>query len=112
VTRHLSALSIDRHRYSTVFGTDVYEDYANELFAAEQQELFEISYAAITFAPQGMFYADSMAAVLAHRQVGRGGSAAGCVKLSRMTTSAGICSVIVWSRFSKCFGRRDFGNIT
>jgi oxygen-independent coproporphyrinogen-3 oxidase len=72
VTRHLSALSIDRQRYSTAFGTDVCDDYADELGVVEHRGMLDISSTAVTLTPRGMFYADSIAAVLAHRQLGRG----------------------------------------
>ena len=88
-TRHLSALSIDRQRYTTTFGTDVCDDYAGELGAFERQGLLEINSAAVTLTPRGMFYADSVAAVLAHRQLGRGRNTYGLKQVSANDNSGG-----------------------
>ena len=88
-TRHLSALSIDRQRYSTAFGTDVCDDYGDELAAFEQQGLLEINAAVVALTPRGMFYTDSVAAVLAHRQLGRGRTAAGKQRVSANDNSGG-----------------------
>ncbi len=89
VTRHLSALSIDRQRYCEVFGTDVCDDYASELEALEQEGLLDVNVAAVTLSPRGMFYADSIAAVLAHRQLGRGRNRPGLQRDSANDNSGG-----------------------
>ena len=89
VTRHLSALSVSRQRYAEVFGTDVCKDYAGELNAFEQEALLEINAAAVTLTPRGMFYADSIAAVLAHRHLGRGRGTSGLHQASTNDNSGG-----------------------
>jgi oxygen-independent coproporphyrinogen-3 oxidase len=89
VTRHLSALSLDREQYLTAFGTDIGDDYADELDVCEQQGLLEINPAAVTLTPRGMFYADSVAAVLAHRQLGRGRTSDGLKPMAANDNSGG-----------------------
>lgn len=71
-TRQLSALQIDRRRYQIALGSDVCDDYARELETLEREGLLDVTDAAVTLTTRGMFYADSVAAVLAHRQLGRG----------------------------------------
>ena len=69
---HLAALRIDRHRYEQAFESDICDDYAEELETLAGEELLEVSSAAVSLTARGMFYADSIAAVLAHRKLGRG----------------------------------------
>lgn len=88
-TRHLSALSIDRKRYLTAFGTDFCDDFADELDVCEHQGLLETNVSEITLTPRGMFYADSVAAVLAHRQLGRGRTTTGLNRVSANDNSGG-----------------------
>ncbi len=71
-TRQRSALQINRRRYQKALGSDVCHDYAQELETLEQEGLLDVTDAAVSLTTRGMFYADSVAAVLAHRQVGRG----------------------------------------
>ncbi len=71
-TRQLSALRIDRRRYQKALGSDVCKDYAEELETLEREGLLDVTDAAVSLTTRGMFYADSVAAVLAHRQLGRG----------------------------------------
>jgi oxygen-independent coproporphyrinogen-3 oxidase len=71
-TRQLSALRIDRQRYQDSLGSDVVDDYAQELEALQRARLLDVTNAAVLLTTRGMFYADSVAAVLAHRQLGRG----------------------------------------
>ena len=71
-TRQLSALQIDRQRYQDALGSDVVDDYAQELDALQLARLLDVTDAAVSLTTRGMFYADSVAAVLAHRQLGRG----------------------------------------
>ncbi len=71
-TRQLSALQIDRQRYQDALGSDVVNDYAQELEALQRERLLDVTDAAVSLSTRGMFYADSVAAVLAHRQLGRG----------------------------------------
>ena len=72
-TRQLSALKIDRRRYQQAVGSDVVRDYAQELDVLQRERLLDVTDAAVSLTTRGMFYADSVAAVLAHRQLGRGG---------------------------------------
>ena len=65
LTRRLAALEIDRTRYRALFGTDVLADFGAEVGAARDAGLLEVTDLAIRPTPRGMFYADSIAAVLA-----------------------------------------------
>ena len=71
-TRHLAALRIDRLRYEQAFKSDICDDYAEELEPLAGEELLDVSSAAVSLTARGMFYADSIAAVLAHRRLGCG----------------------------------------
>ncbi len=71
-TRQLAALGIDRQRYRKVFNSDVCDDLAEEIEVLAEEKLLEISSEALSPTPRGMFYSDSIAAVLGHRQLGRG----------------------------------------
>ncbi len=71
-TRQLAALQINRRRYQAALGSDVVHDYALELETLEREGLLDVTDAAVSLTTRGMFYADSVAAVLAHRQLGRG----------------------------------------
>ena len=71
-TRQLSALRIDRGWYLKAFGSDVCNDFADETAALEQEGLLNVASDAVSLTTRGMFYADSVAAVLAHRHLGRG----------------------------------------
>ena len=71
-TRQLSALQINRRRYQNALGSDVVHDYAQELETLARHRLLNVTDAAVSLTTRGMFYADSVAAVLAHRQLGRG----------------------------------------
>ncbi len=71
-TRQLSALRIDRRRYQEALGSDVCNDYVQEVETLGRAGLLDVTSAAVSLTTRGMFYADSVAAVLAHRQLGRG----------------------------------------
>lgn len=71
-TRQLSALRIDRRRYQKAFGSDVCNDYAQEVETLGRAGLLDVTSSDVSLTTRGMFYADSVAAVLAHRQLGRG----------------------------------------
>ena len=75
VTRQFAKLSVDCSHYSEVFGTDVMSDYRNELDVLAQMQLVEISETSIRLTVRGMFFADTIASVLAHgrhvRKLGR-----------------------------------------
>ena len=69
MTRRLAALHIDRHDYRALFGGDVIEAMSGEVKAAEAEALIEVSEDAIRPTPRGMFYADSVASLLARRRL-------------------------------------------
>jgi coproporphyrinogen III oxidase-like Fe-S oxidoreductase len=69
LTRGLAALAIDRLRYRRLFGSDPVEDFSREWAALDAAQLVEIEPASVRPTPRGMFYADSIAALLAWRQV-------------------------------------------
>jgi oxygen-independent coproporphyrinogen-3 oxidase len=79
LTRRLAALEIDRRTYALLFGTDPLTDFAGAFGALLDEGLVEVTPAAIRPTPRGMFYADSIAALLAWRQIDarRGGQANG-----------------------------------
>jgi coproporphyrinogen III oxidase-like Fe-S oxidoreductase len=65
LTRRLAALEIDRARYRELFGADVLEDFGAEIGAARDAGLLHVMGHVIRPTPRGMFFADSVAAVLA-----------------------------------------------
>jgi coproporphyrinogen III oxidase-like Fe-S oxidoreductase len=69
LTRRLAALNIDRRRYVQLFGTDPLADFAGAFGALRDEGLVEVTATAIRPTPRGMFYADSIAALLAWRQI-------------------------------------------
>jgi coproporphyrinogen III oxidase-like Fe-S oxidoreductase len=83
LTRRLAALFIDRHRYRALFDADVLSDFGDEITACVVAGLLTVSRDAITPTPRGMFFADSVAAVLASRAIRR----------NRDTGPAGVADV-------------------
>jgi oxygen-independent coproporphyrinogen-3 oxidase len=69
LTRRLAALHIDPHRYRALFGSDLLNDFGEELNAARDAGLLSVSRDAVSPTPRGMFFADSIAAVLASRAI-------------------------------------------
>jgi coproporphyrinogen III oxidase-like Fe-S oxidoreductase len=69
LTRRLAALHIDAHEYRGLFGADVLEEMASEMDAAAAACLIEVSADAIRPTPRGMFFADSVASLLARRRL-------------------------------------------
>jgi oxygen-independent coproporphyrinogen-3 oxidase len=69
LTRRLAALSIDRDEYRRLFEVDPLRRFAREFDALLDEKLIEVTPAAIVPTPCGMFYADSIASLLAWRQV-------------------------------------------
>lgn len=69
LTRRLAALDIDPARYRLLFGADPLEDFPEEFAAAGDAGLLTISTDAIHPTPRGMFFADSIAAILASRAI-------------------------------------------
>lgn len=77
-TRNLAALNIDRRRYGQAFGGDPVDDFRDELEALRREDLLRWDEHGIEPTPLGMFYADTIAAVLAHPLLRkRRGSSAG-----------------------------------
>lgn len=69
LTRRLAALEINRDDYNELFGVDPLMDFGPEFLALETEGLIETTATTIRPTPSGMFYADSIAALLAWRQV-------------------------------------------
>ena len=67
-TRRLAALGIDRAEYRRLFGTEVLADFEFELTAAHDEELVELTDSAVRPTPRGMFFADSIASLVARRR--------------------------------------------
>ena len=65
LTRRLAALEIDRDRYRALFGSDVLDDFGEQITAARDAGLLEVTAQIIRPMSRGMFYADSIAAILA-----------------------------------------------
>jgi len=88
-TRQLSALRIDRRRYQEALGSDVCHDYAQEVETLAREGLLDVTSAAVSLTTRGMFYADSVAAILAHRQLGRGRNAVSSQRVHANENSGG-----------------------
>jgi hypothetical protein len=69
LVRRLAALRIDRRAYWAFVGTDPLADFPHELAALEHEGLIRSTAEAITPTELGMFYADSIAALFAWREV-------------------------------------------
>jgi coproporphyrinogen III oxidase-like Fe-S oxidoreductase len=69
LTRRLAALHIDIHHCRSLFGDDLIKEMASELEAAEAEGLIETNEDAIRPTPRGMFFADSVASLLARRRL-------------------------------------------
>lgn len=65
LTRRLSGLNIDYHRYFELFHSDAWMDYPDELCACFDEGLLEDTLDVIRPTPRGMFYSDSISALLA-----------------------------------------------
>jgi coproporphyrinogen III oxidase-like Fe-S oxidoreductase len=69
LTRRLAALRIERPDYRESFGTDPLDDFPREFDALEREGLVRVSDASIEPTPLGMFFADSVAALLADNRL-------------------------------------------
>jgi oxygen-independent coproporphyrinogen-3 oxidase len=69
LTRRLAALEIDRQEYRALFGADPLADFGREFRALADEGLLELTPHVLRPTPRGMFYADSIAALLAWRRV-------------------------------------------
>jgi oxygen-independent coproporphyrinogen-3 oxidase len=69
LTRRLAALAIDRRDYVRVFGHVAETDFGAALETLLDEGLLEAKLGAFRPTPRGMFYADSIAALIAWRQI-------------------------------------------
>jgi oxygen-independent coproporphyrinogen-3 oxidase len=69
LTRRLAALEIDRRRYAHLFGADPLAEFPGAFGALWDEGLLEFTATTVRPTPRGMFYADSIAALLAWRQI-------------------------------------------
>jgi len=69
LTRRLAALRIDRNGYRRVFGSDPADDFQREVAALGSERLVTVDASGIAPTPWGMFFADSIAALLAWRRI-------------------------------------------
>jgi coproporphyrinogen III oxidase-like Fe-S oxidoreductase len=67
--RRLSALRIERLGYEAFFGSDAVDDFPREFEALEQEGLVRVNDESIEPTPRGMFYADSIAALLSRQRL-------------------------------------------
>ncbi|MBS0202079.1 MAG: Fe-S oxidoreductase [Planctomycetes bacterium] len=65
LTRRLSALTIDVARYQDLFGSEPTDDFLEEFSACLNEGLLEHSGSMIRPTPRGMFFSDSISALLA-----------------------------------------------
>ncbi|MFO0888988.1 MAG: Fe-S oxidoreductase [Isosphaeraceae bacterium] len=65
LTRRLSGLEIDRRAYQGLFGADPIEDFREHFEAFEAEGLVDVTPLEVRPTPLGVFYADSMAGILA-----------------------------------------------
>lgn len=70
LTRRLAALAIDRAEYRVFWG-DLLKDLPREIEALEAAKLVTVTPREVCPTPRGVFYADSIAALLARRQMTR-----------------------------------------
>ena len=69
LTRKIARLGFERSAYCELFGVDVTVDFASELDALQTDQLIELDDTRFSLTPRGMFYADTVAGLLAWRQV-------------------------------------------
>jgi len=69
LTRRLAALRIDRSGYRKLFDTDPMEDFRQELELLSRKGLLEATPSEIRPTPEGIFYADTIAGLLAWQRL-------------------------------------------
>ena len=69
LTRRLAALEIDRATYCDTFASDAVDDFSREFEALQAERLVDVTTGTIRPTPRGMFYADSITALLAVRRI-------------------------------------------
>ena len=70
MNRSLPWLWGSRKAYRRVFESDLVNDYNGPLEALQAERLVEWDQEELRLTPKGMFYADSVAGLLAHERVG------------------------------------------
>ncbi len=70
LTRSLPRMRVSRDTYKRVFRSDLVDDYIEPLEALQTERLVEWDRQELRLTPKGMFYADSVAGLLAHDRVG------------------------------------------
>lgn len=71
VTRSLPRLVVDRAGYRADVGSELADDFAPQLAALAEADLVRLDPDAVRLTERGMFYADSVAGLLAHERVTR-----------------------------------------
>jgi coproporphyrinogen III oxidase-like Fe-S oxidoreductase len=69
LTRSLASTRVERDPYRRMFGTELRDDYAQALLAITAAGLAELDEHAFRLTPRGMFFADSVAGLLAEDRV-------------------------------------------
>ena len=69
LTRKLSRLVVPRGVYARTYGSDLVADFAEEMGALEEAGLVEVDSRELRLTARGIFYADSVAGLLASRRV-------------------------------------------
>jgi oxygen-independent coproporphyrinogen-3 oxidase len=69
LTRRVAMLSMDRTAYRALFKSDLLEDFGREITALLEAGLLSEEGERLTLTPEGMFYGDTIAGLLAWRQV-------------------------------------------
>jgi oxygen-independent coproporphyrinogen-3 oxidase len=69
LTRTLARLTIDRHTYERIFGADLTAHFGEALHAVVDAKLATMDKEAVRLTPLGMFFADSVAGLLAWPRV-------------------------------------------
>ncbi|QEH38747.1 Oxygen-independent coproporphyrinogen-III oxidase [Aquisphaera giovannonii] len=67
LARRLAALRIERPAYARAFGTDLIDDFWDELSALVDEGLLTVGDGAIEPTPRGLFYADSVAGLFSRK---------------------------------------------
>jgi len=70
ITRSLPRLGLDRRTYQEIFSSDPVQDFAEEFQALQAAGLVRLEPGRVALTIQGMYYADSVAGLLAWRRVG------------------------------------------
>ncbi len=69
LTRKIVTLGFERSSYRALFGTDALDDFAREIEALRTERLVTVTPEAVSLTPEGMFYADTVAGLLAWCEV-------------------------------------------